>query len=101
LAFSTRVDGGSWSRWSVEQSLSLNDVLPGTHFFEVKAKDAWLNEDPTPAELSFEITKPESEARDRPGLANCDCAAAPGRSSTFWVFLVAALLPFRRRKHAP
>jgi MYXO-CTERM domain-containing protein len=101
LAFSTRVDGGTWSGWTVEQSLSLTDILPGTHSFEVKSKDAWLNEDPTPAEVSFEIQKPETEPEDRPGLANCDCATTSGGPAAFWTLLLAALLPFRRRKHAP
>lgn len=54
LVYSYRVDSGSWSEWSVLtcQTLSLTD---GQHTVEVKSKDSFGNEDPTPARRTFKV----------------------------------------------
>ena len=81
----------------------LTGLLPGTHDFEVKAKDSWLNEDATPAEIRFEL--PELAAEDGPeqgGLANCNCASSTPRSGAglAWGLLLAGTVVLRRRRTA-
>jgi hypothetical protein len=99
LSFSYRVDGGGWTGWSVEQTALLSDLLPGSHSFEVKAKDSWLNEDPTPAKLDFEISSVDDTEGDRPGLANCTCTSWPHPvgNGRHWLGLMGLVLLYRRR----
>ena len=103
LGYSYRVNGGSWSSWSTDKVAQLTGLLPGTHDFEVKAKDSWLNEDTTPAEIRFEL--PELAAEDGPdqgGLANCNCASSMPRSGAglAWALLLAGAVVLRRRRTA-
>ena len=98
LSFSYRVDSGSWSSWSTDTAVELQDLLPGEHHFEVKAKDSWLNEDPTPAEIHFTLLAPVVE-KSSPGenLANCNCSSTPQKRGFFWpVVMVFAILLGRR-----
>jgi len=55
LAWSHQVDGAGWQTWTDETTLAL-ELDPGTHEIAVKARDAWLNEDPTPAKATVEIS---------------------------------------------
>lgn len=32
-----RIDGGKWSRWSLDYSVTINDLAPGNHTFQVQA----------------------------------------------------------------
>jgi hypothetical protein len=97
LSYSYRIDGGSWSGWSVSQDASFDEILPGTHVFEVKAKDSWLNEDTSPAEISFAITVKETPDNERPGLANCNCSSQPTRAHGYWAMFL-GLVCLRRRR---
>jgi hypothetical protein len=97
LSYSYRVDGGSWSSWSVAQEVFLEEILPGSHLFEVKAKDSWLNEDTSPAEISFEIILEEDQGKERPGLANCSCASQSSRPHGYWALFL-GLACLRRRR---
>ncbi|MEC7240701.1 MAG: hypothetical protein VXW32_05650 [Myxococcota bacterium] len=102
LGYSHRVNGGSWSSWSTEKAAKLEDLLPGTHVFEVKAKDSWLNEDTTPAEIGFEMPELEPDAvPEEAGLANCNCASTPqGPRGVLGAGLALALLVGARRRRA-
>jgi hypothetical protein len=49
LSYSWRVDGGAWSAFSTATQATLPRLAPGPHQFEVRARDAAGNVDPTPA----------------------------------------------------
>ncbi len=53
LSFSWRVDGGAWSPFSPGTEATLTGLTGGTHRFEVRARDAAGNIDPTPAAENF------------------------------------------------
>jgi hypothetical protein len=55
LEFSYSVDGGSWSEWTTDMFASITGLSDWPHIFEVKARDAAGNEDPTPAMASFTV----------------------------------------------
>jgi Glucodextranase, domain B/Bacterial Ig domain len=55
LAFAWRLDGGPWSAFAPITSTSLTGLAPGSHLFEVKARDTAGNEDPTPARRDFTV----------------------------------------------
>jgi hypothetical protein len=63
LRYSYKVDGGAWSSYSSETSVTLggaSGLSEGSHTFYVKAKDEAGNENQSPAQRSFtvDITKP-------------------------------------------
>ena len=39
LVYSTKLDTGAWSDWTLSTSITLGGLLEGTHTFEVRAKD--------------------------------------------------------------
>jgi hypothetical protein len=53
LRFSWRVDGGAWSTFAAVTQAQLTGLSPGPHTFEVRARDAAGNIDPTPAVQGF------------------------------------------------
>jgi probable HAF family extracellular repeat protein len=58
LRYSYKVDGGAWSSYSFETSVTLggaSGLSEGSHTFYVKAKDEAANEDQSPAERSFTV----------------------------------------------
>ena len=68
LAWAWQLDGQGWSDWTTSTSVTLDGLDSGPHTFAVKARDAWLNEDPTPATLRFQTRSP-GEA------LGCGCAS--------------------------
>jgi len=50
------VDKKAWSSPSSETTVHLSNLPEGTYIFQVKARDADGNADPTPADASFEVT---------------------------------------------
>lgn len=70
LAWSWRLDGQSWSSWTTEQGVSLDDLPVGEHTVEVVARDAWWNTDPTPASESFTVRAEAVVEEDERG---CGC----------------------------
>ena len=56
LEFSWRLDEGPWSPFAPAAVVELNDLAPGPHRFEVKARDLAGNEDPTPAVQVFTVS---------------------------------------------
>ncbi|MBM3238927.1 hypothetical protein FJZ31_21760 [Candidatus Poribacteria bacterium] len=61
IQYSWCLDGGKWSEFSNETSVTIKDLENGVHLFQVKAKDAEGNETPTSAEAIFEVKKPIPE----------------------------------------
>lgn len=57
LQFSWRLDGGVWSAFSPATQIDLSGVADGPHRFEVKARDLAGNEDPTPAQREFTVSR--------------------------------------------
>jgi sugar lactone lactonase YvrE len=55
LVFSWRLDGGAWGAFDAATTATLANLAPGPHLFEVKARDLAGNEDPTPAQRTFEV----------------------------------------------
>jgi len=53
LTYLWRVDGGEWQGPAPDRCVTLAGIADGWHAFEVKARDAAGNEDPTPAQCSF------------------------------------------------
>lgn len=53
LLFACRLDGGVWGAFSSATTITLTDLAPGSHHFEVTARDLAGNEDPTPASRTF------------------------------------------------
>ena len=66
--FSYRLDGGGWSGYNLTATKSYLSLAPGTHMFEVKAKDGTGNEDPTPASYTWVIdtTPPDTSINSYP-----------------------------------
>lgn len=55
LDYAWRLDGGAWSTFNGLASITLDDLLPGEHRFEVRARDRAGNEDATPAAQTFAV----------------------------------------------
>jgi len=55
LQFAWRIDDGSFTAFSAATTASVSSLTPGSHTFEVKARDRAGNEDPTPALQSFTV----------------------------------------------
>ena len=76
LLYAYQLDAQGWSGWTDEQSFVWTDLTDGTHLFEVKSRDRWWNEDPTPAQITFEFQPPEE-----PTIEDSLAAACSGCSS--------------------
>jgi hypothetical protein len=55
LVFTWRIDGGAWSPFSAESTVTLTGLAAGAHVFEVRARDLAGNDDPTPAMRAFSV----------------------------------------------
>ncbi len=55
LQYSWRLDGSPWSECSTKTEAKLTNLSASWHLFEVKAINTDNNDDPTPAEASFEV----------------------------------------------
>ncbi len=93
LAFAWQLDGGGWSSWTTDTEAVLEDLLPGTHGFEVKARDGWLNEDASPASVDFEL---ERAALTEEEPKRCGCTSASAAAAPWSLFLLA--VPWCRRR---
>jgi signal transduction histidine kinase len=58
LLYSYSLDGRDWTAYTTETSVSLSDLAPGTHRFQVKAADRSGNIEPKPALLEFSVALP-------------------------------------------
>ena len=89
LAWAWQIDGQGWSDWTTSTTVRLVDLAEGQHTFTVKARDEWLNEDPSPAQVRFRIQP------GNPPLG-CGCASMDSPSTPF--FLLLPLLALARRR---
>jgi sugar lactone lactonase YvrE len=55
LDYAWRLDDGPWSAFDALAVITLSDLAPGGHRFEVKARDRAGNEDATPAVQTFTV----------------------------------------------
>ena len=55
LDYAWRLDIGPWSAFNALAEITLSDLLPGAHRFEVRARDRAGNEDATPAAQTFVV----------------------------------------------
>ncbi len=98
LAFEWRLDGGSWSAWTADTQVQLAGLAAGEHAVEVVARDAWLNEDPSPASAGFAIAAApaeEAELLEQGYPRRCGCGTGPGAAIPWPALLLAAA---RRRR---
>jgi sugar lactone lactonase YvrE len=58
LQFAWRLDDGPSSAFTADTSVALTALAPGSHVFEVRARDQAGNEDPTPARRTFTVSAP-------------------------------------------
>jgi RHS repeat-associated protein len=56
LVFSYRLDGGAWSAFASDTTVTFPTLTEASHTFEVKARDLAGNEDPTPATRTFSVS---------------------------------------------
>ena len=64
LFFSHRLDGGTWSEWSISDTVAFNEIEEGNHTFEVQARDEIGNQSKIPLvhEFFVDLTPPETSA---------------------------------------
>lgn len=96
LVYSWQVDGAGWSSWSEELKAEVSALTQGVHSFEVKSRDRWMNEDPSPASASFTVAAQKEPA------AGCGCDldssnAAPSGALASLLAAVMLGLTIRRR----
>lgn len=94
LVGAVRVDGGSWSAWTDATTIDLPGITEGEHTVEVTSRDAWLNEDLSPARLTFSLSQlvKENEA------AQCACGSSSGGArAALFLALVALVRRSTRR----
>lgn len=58
LQFSYRLNGGIWSLFSQDRTITYMSLPSGKHTFEVRARDRNFNIDPTPALITFTVLPP-------------------------------------------
>jgi hypothetical protein len=92
LSYKWRVDGGSWSHWGWKTTVTLAGLAPGPHVVEAVSRDAWQNEDPTPASAEFSIAPPTVTEP----LRTCGCAHSPAASSLAGLGWLALMVCARR-----
>src|SRR5215813_2394115 len=56
LVFSYRLDGGAWSAFASDTTVTFPNLAETSHTFSVKARDLAGNEDPTPATRTFSVS---------------------------------------------
>jgi hypothetical protein len=92
LAFSYRLNDDDWSPWTAEPTATIDLPEPGAHTMLVRARDSWMNVDPTPALLALEVPVPVDNAKQ-----GCMCSATSARGTRLaWLGLI-PLLWIRRR----
>jgi serine phosphatase RsbU (regulator of sigma subunit) len=57
FSFSCRLDGGPWTPYRRANTCHFMDLASGEHEIEVRAKNRWLNVDPTPARYTFRVDR--------------------------------------------
>ena len=90
FAYSWRLDSGSWSYWTADAGDSFPTPEPGTHIVEVRARDAWLNTDPSPKAIVFNVPEPKPKKA---------CGCSTGSPSLNWLtWVLGALFVGARRR---
>jgi len=94
IAISWSLDEMTWSTWEVVDTIEIEGASVGHHSILVKSRDSWLNEDPSPASISFEIAPVVADE-----TKGCGCTTVPsnGSSGLIWGGIL-ALVSLRRRQ---
>ena len=93
FAFSYRLDSGSWSDWFAENTASITLPDPGEHYLEVRARDAWLNVDPSPSRILFAVDDAGDDA-DK----GCECATGGSSQRGLWAVVFVMIVGLSRRR---
>jgi len=95
IAISWSLDGMTWSTWEVLDTIEISGASVGVHSLLVKSRDSWLNEDPSPASILFEIIPTVDDE-----TKSCGCTTTSTRDSRglFWSGIIALLATIRRRR---
>ena len=91
IAYAWRLNSGAWSYWTSESTGMVPTPKPGTHIIEVRARDAWLNTDPTPKAVVFRVDEAEA-------TKGCGCATQPAPHAAFLWSIAAVIMGVRRRR---
>jgi hypothetical protein len=94
LAFSWRIDEEGWSAWTADAVGEIPLPDPGQHVLLVRARDAWMNTDASPAIVAFGVDEP-SAADEKLGCMCSTGSATPIKLA--WLGLL-PLLWLRRRQ---
>ena len=104
LVYSWQIDGAGWSAWREEDTAELTALTEGEHVFEVKARDRWQNEDPTPASVTFTVAA--ISEREMMGGCGCNLSNASGQpvsggaAGALFAAVAVGLAIVQRRRHA-
>lgn len=102
LVFAHKLDDAAWSPWKKEKFAELTALTEGAHTVQVKARDRFLNEDPSPAVVNFTVQAVGADGGSLPGQG-CACnMTSPERHATqsaviLGIALLLALGLMRRR----
>ncbi|MEA2428972.1 MAG: large repetitive protein [Thermoleophilaceae bacterium] len=58
--FAYKLDDGAWSGWAPDGTHAFSGLADGSHTFQVKARDAVANEDPSPAGFTWTVQAPST-----------------------------------------
>jgi hypothetical protein len=92
FVYSYRLGTENWSTWSTENVATIPLPPPGEHNLAVQARDGWLNIDPSPAMLYFEVPAPTED------FGGCQCASSSNIKAAFGSGLVVLLMGLARRR---
>ncbi len=95
LAYAWQLDGTGWSSWSGETEILLEELEEGVRHFDVQARDSWLNPDPSPAHVDFDLSA--EAAGESAAEEGCGCGAARGSALACWFLALAGMVARRRR----
>ncbi len=96
LAYSWRIDNESWSQWTADEQAEIPKPAPGEHVVQVRARDAWMNTDPSPAVVAFSVSS--DNAADKQKQQGCMCSASSATGDQLaWLGLLPLLWSGRRR----
>ena len=101
LAFSYRIDEGSWSSWTTDTTYEFTNLIEGEHVVEVKARDRWWNVDPLPAAVSFEIKIVSAvDEQEVESSGGCGCTTVNPKSAMALFGLLGVLVLVNRKSRS-
>jgi large repetitive protein len=98
VTYECRLDGGSWSPCT--SPTTYEGLLDGTHTFDVRAKDAAGNEDPTPATHTWTVDTVSSGDNISFRGSGCGICSSTGGGASLVVMALGTMAALLRRRRA-